>query len=719
MIMQAFSKTRLLLILTVFGCWIVCSSALAETTQPLTAEQWAKIQGQLEAKQSAGKQNAGSFSGTASVTTSGSPRNDGYNEQAFLKASNAGVDDQFGVRLAINEAGTILVVGARYEESDGSSPSNNSIDDAGAAYIFERNRNGNWIETAYLKPSLPYLAGTVVGHQFGLRVAISGQTVVVGEQFRYDEPLTPGGPPVFNVGAVYVFEPDRNGNWVETEVLQSSNPNPEQDQFGGGLAISGDRLLIGATREDQPGIGINGAVRAYSRSPNGRWDEEDVLLPLNAPPSNMLFGWSIALDDDLAIIGAPFENSDGSAPDDESAPAAGAAYIFERDATGQWHEVAYLKASNAESDDFFGFAVGLSGPFAVVGAYGEDGDGSDPSDNSVGEAGAIYVFEPDGSGSWVQTHYLKAPNPSAISSLGWSLDLKGRSLVIGANREDTLRGSTYLVRRDNQDHWTFEQRLTASIRDIDDRFGHDVSQGGGRIVSSAWWESSNPMLGPDDNSFSRAGAVYLYDRDGFAVGGNVKDLVGHDLIVQLNGADELAIDINGEYTLPGRLADGASYNVSIAQQPINPAQFCSVGINGSGTINNADVSNISIVCTDTVNSEGLLEPSGIGFGSVLIDQTSAIEPLVFGNVGSADLIVDNVTLTGPAADQYNLILDQCSKTLLTPGQNCDISVRFQPNSTGLKLARLEVSSDDPDSPAIVSLNGIGVDEDTLFADSFE
>ena len=98
---------------------------------------------------------------------------------------------------------------------------------------------------------------------------------------------------------------------------------------------------------------------------------------------------------------------------DNSAPGAGAAYVFER--TGvTWSQQAYLKASNANSNDSFGSAVDLSGSTLAVGAPTEDsfGSGVNPAkqfDNTGGDSGATYVFRKSGS-SWIQEAYLK-PGP--------------------------------------------------------------------------------------------------------------------------------------------------------------------------------------------------------------------------------------------------------------------------------------------------------------------
>jgi hypothetical protein len=97
----------------------------------------------------------------------------------------------------------------------------------------------------------------------------------------------------------------------------------------------------------------------------------------------------------------------------------GAAYVFVPDGTS-WSQQAYLKASNAEASDNFGYSVSVSGDTIVVGAYledsnavGVDGD-EDNDDGSTTDSGAAYVFVRSGT-DWSQLAYLKASNPAPAS----------------------------------------------------------------------------------------------------------------------------------------------------------------------------------------------------------------------------------------------------------------------------------------------------------------
>lgn len=186
------------------------------------------------------------------------------------------------------------------------------------------------------------------------------------------------------------------------------------------------------------------------------------------------FGGSISLSNDgnTMVVGAPGEASSATGVNglqtDDSLLRAGAAYVFERVAD-QWQQKAYLKASNAGERDGFGAYVSLSanGKILAVAAPNEASAlqeiNGDETDNSAVGAGAIYVFELVDS-QWVQTHYIKASNGSAIAYLGVSVQLSadGNTLVSKGNYSTTNGpyDTVYIFDRDG-DSWQ-ETRIESS-----------------------------------------------------------------------------------------------------------------------------------------------------------------------------------------------------------------------------------------------------------------
>src|SRR5207244_1078890 len=123
---------------------------------------------------------------------------------------------------------------------------------------------------------------------------------------------------------------------------------------------------------------------------------------------------------------------------DNSAGGSGAAYVFVRNGTN-WTQQAYLKASNTDGGDFFGWSVAVSGDTVVVGAWGEasnaTGVNGNQSDNSGRAAGAAYIFVRNGT-NWSQQAYLKASNTGQGEELfGHSVAISGDTVVVGARGE--------------------------------------------------------------------------------------------------------------------------------------------------------------------------------------------------------------------------------------------------------------------------------------------
>ena len=328
---------------------------------------------------------------------------------------------------AVAISGDTVVVTAASEDSDGSSPDDNSASSAGAAYVFVR-QGTTWVQQAYLKAS-----NVEAGDTFGDSAAIDGDTIVIGTDSEDGNGSSPDDNSAASSGAVYIFE--REGTiWTEQAYLKSSNIE-KNDDFGYAVAIDGNTLVVSAYNEDGNGVDLadnsvpdSGAVWVFEKI-NGLWEEQAYLKASNLEDFDR-FGRSVAIDSNIIVVGAYDENSNGSSPDDNSATSAGAAYIFMR-VGDTWEEQAYLKASNAEANDKFGDAVTIAGTTVIVGAPKESSNGSSPNDNSMISAGAAYVFAFDGV-NWIEQTMLKASTPVDNERYGLSMALDGHVAFVAA-----------------------------------------------------------------------------------------------------------------------------------------------------------------------------------------------------------------------------------------------------------------------------------------------
>ncbi len=232
--------------------------------------------------------------------------------------------------------GQRVVVGAADNETNGTR--------AGAAFVFEPDPNGVWTRVARLLAS----DGSAVDG-FGASVAVHGDVIVVGAP--EDDPLE------FASGSAYVFEREPNDAWVETAKLVPGD-HGFLDQFGSSVAVARDTILVGALRAPDGDVSP-GAVYAFDRDGVGGWVEVQKLTPPGGQNS-YFFGVSVAVDHDLAVVGA--ENADTRSQN------TGAAYVYQREPDGVWIQLAELVADNSRYQDEFGRSVAIDGNIAVVGA---------------------------------------------------------------------------------------------------------------------------------------------------------------------------------------------------------------------------------------------------------------------------------------------------------------------------------------------------------------
>lgn len=277
-----------------------------------------------------------------------------------------------------------------------------------AAYVFE-DRDGVWLETARLTPDdgAPGAYGPTTA-TFATSVAVDGGTVAVGA-FAYQP-----DPGHAQQGAVYLFEDDGSG-WRQTQKLVADDGRAG-DEFGNAIALQGDTLLIGARRatrnRDAP---YHGLVYVFERR-EGVWKQTQKLFPTQMS-ERIEFGYSLALDGDSAIVGAPREISGDSLP--------GVVHMLQR-SNGLWR-VAQALPSLAGTGyfDALGTSVALSGDLAIAGG---------PQTFYTGglvQQGVAQVYERR-DGAWARRGRLTSPESLDYGFFGNWIALSGRSAIVGS-----------------------------------------------------------------------------------------------------------------------------------------------------------------------------------------------------------------------------------------------------------------------------------------------
>jgi hypothetical protein len=359
-------------------------------------------------------QNGGSAGVNAAQTTSGADASGavyvftrsskGWSQQAYLKGDARVAGDYFGTDVAILD--DVLVVGATRSDptmTAGMTPH------AGAVYVYVRSA-GVWSQQARLSAS-----DGNIGDLFGLRLALSKDLVVVGAPASGADAS----------GAVYLFSHDASG-WKQIKKLKASKPIGDS-AFGSALALDGDTLAVGA-QKDASSATAGGSAYVFTHR-DGDWFEQQRVEPAVARDS-ATFGWSVAVQGDTLVVGAPRATLNLMAP-------SGEAYVFDR-AAGHWNQSGVLQAPVPRNTDYFGVDIKLTPTLLLIGSSGDaSGTGGlqgDVQNRGAPQSGAIYLYARQPSG-FVMSTYIKASSPARGDAFGIRVALSGDTIVAGADFE--------------------------------------------------------------------------------------------------------------------------------------------------------------------------------------------------------------------------------------------------------------------------------------------
>jgi hypothetical protein len=330
---------------------------------------------------------------------------DEWVEEAQLLAFDGAEGDFFGTSVALS--GDTAVVGAPLADVDGQTF-------RGAAYVFQI-IGGGWLPREKLRA-----ADGVAQDRLGWSVAIRGDTLFAGAI-----KAEIGGNQ--SQGAVYVYT-RQSGLWSQSQKL-FDDEGALADLFGNALALTEDTALVGAYSANIGGNVNQGAAYVYSRV-GGTWLlEERFVASDGANPDQ--FGWSVALDEDLALVGAWGKNIDGIEEH-------GAAYVFRRSGN-TWNEEQRLTPADGEELGLFGWAVALEDHVALIGARND----------LPGETlqGVVYEFRRN-VGLWEEIQRLEAP-------IGHGLDGFGEAVALGSDRALVGSPSNVLAQPSGGAAWVY------------------------------------------------------------------------------------------------------------------------------------------------------------------------------------------------------------------------------------------------------------------------
>ncbi|MBN2106639.1 MAG: cadherin-like domain-containing protein [Deltaproteobacteria bacterium] len=379
-------------------------------------------------------------------------------QQAKLTASEGAAYDCFGYSVAMR--GDTVVIGAYSANAD-----------LGAAYVFTKPESG-WAAAASYAARLTTSEGAA-GDGFGISVAVSGDTVVVGAP--YDDISAKA-----NQGSAYVFTKPASG-WATTSsyvVKLIAATGAADDCFGYSVAVSGDTIVVGAYGYQS----AEGAIYVFEK-PSGGWAGTVVGERLVSPYGNAgdRFGTAVAISGDTLVAGA---SRDTSMP----ISASGLAYVFEKPLDG-WYAATgkQLSSSDRAENDYFGVSVAVDGDIVVVGA-------DQATIGAKAKQGSAYVFVRPSSG-WdhaTENAKLIASDGAANDRLGSSVAVNGDAVVVGAHYaaiSGQARGAAYVFMKPAAG-WSGNPsetaKLTAADGQLEDYFGKTVALSADSVVVGAY-----------------------------------------------------------------------------------------------------------------------------------------------------------------------------------------------------------------------------------------
>ncbi len=384
-------------------------------------------------------------------------------------------------------------------------------------------------------------------------------------------------------GAVYVFERTPTG-WFETAKFFPSDGFVGQ-RFGEAVSLDGDRALVGAPQDSANGPAA-GAAYVFELV-GGSWVQVDKLLASDGFTGDM-FGWSVHLNGDVALIGAPWDGDYH-----------GSAYFFEHQPAG-WVETQKVVASNASPVAWFGWSVAMQ-ERALIGALS--------ANSPLGVFhGAAYVFELTGN-SWTETDLLFDPAGNTQDSFGRSVALDGDTAVIGASFGDGIApasGAAHVF-TDTASGWTYQAKLVASdfpSGPVTTAFGFSVALDGNSVVIGAR---------ADNEAGQNAGAAYYFKRSGsvwteivklFAVSPAKNDVFGS--AVSIDG--QWAV-VGARYHTPGGVAAAIDLACLIGILYCSPAIPNSTALPGIITATGSP----AVVLNDVTLTADQLPPGQFGY----------------------------------------------------------------------------------------------------------
>jgi len=427
------------------------------------------------------------------------------------------LDDHMGKSVVVS--GKVVMVGVPDDD-------NVAGKDAGAIFVFSREEIG-WVEQAKIIPD-----DLNPDDEFGRIIAFKEDTLVVGMP-RYSRISS-------DHGTVFVYT-QRGDQWIRQPNV-NANDTEENDRFGNAVDFDGKRLIVGAYSSNAP-EGDSGSAYIFARQGDG-WVQQAKLIADDGDAFDW-FGSSVAINGDLAVVGAIREDGKGINSD------SGAAYVFRKSGESWRQEAKVIGLSTREKHNFghtvktngeifavgvpkggsagngavyffhfqdniwrqngaaltvrsgnnFGHSISLENQTVIVGSTGDDNSVVNEEDER-GATGAAYIFRERG-GRWIQTAKLLPHDTIEGDDLGWAVAINGNTAVVGSPDNSAggpESGAAYIYAKQGE-KWIKQVKLIDTVSSSEDEFGYSVA-----ITDDTAVVGSRQ----DDRRGINTGSVYVY-----------------------------------------------------------------------------------------------------------------------------------------------------------------------------------------------------------------
>jgi len=275
---------------------------------------------------------------------------------------------------------------------------------------------------------------------------------------------------------------------VYKKSISSEDLNINSNLGNGDISIDGNTMAIGAPYHNE-GAGGYGAVFLFEKQESGPWLQTDIILPSRAQ-SDQGFGYGVELNGNELYIGVPFSSVNVNV--------AGNVILYKKQTDGSWLEFESIKQAFPTYGDHFGSSISIAGNTMAVGAYADD-EGSDNGSNE----GAVYIFERQTDGSWLQTHKILESSTNT-TLFGFRVCLDGENLLaVSSYYANNTKGSVWLLEKQTDGSWSITDEVFPPNLINNGNYGNGLFFKGDQLFVG---QNKNSEAGPTN------GVVYLFTK---------------------------------------------------------------------------------------------------------------------------------------------------------------------------------------------------------------